>query len=183
MNTLWHKAPPCASERSSDFNPRVPATAERRPVPPGGASLENRREAGNPSLTWRSRNQTGIRFPAETQRRRDQRREDPKQGAEFTGWRGGARREWRARRKHSANSATNSTRQILTVGARIGTFRAATVRRCEELRPQAGVGKLKHAPPMQANELPVVAQAVPPANYIFSQLLTLGARFGARAHR
>jgi hypothetical protein len=25
---------------------------------------------------------------------------------------------------------------------------------------------------MQANELPVVAQAVPPANYIFSQLLS-----------
>jgi hypothetical protein len=28
---------------------------------------------------------------------------------------------------------------------------------------------------MQANELPVVAQAVPPANYIFSQLLTVAA--------
>jgi hypothetical protein len=29
---------------------------------------------------------------------------------------------------------------------------------------------------MQANGLPVVAQAVPPANYIFSQLLTVAAR-------
>src|ERR1035441_160648 len=43
------------------------------------------------------------------------------------------------------------------------------------MRPQAGVGKLKHAPPMQANDLPLVAQAVPPANYIFSHLL--GERF------
>ena len=39
------------------------------------------------------------------------------------------------------------------------------------MRPQAGVGKLKHAPPMQASDLPLVAQAVPPANYIFSHLL------------
>jgi hypothetical protein len=38
------------------------------------------------------------------------------------------------------------------------------------MRPQAGVGKLKHAPPMQASDLPLVAQAVPPANYIFSHL-------------
>jgi hypothetical protein len=38
-------------------------------------------------------------------------------------------------------------------------------------RPQAGVGKLKHAPPMQASDLPLVAQAVPPANYIVSHLL------------
>jgi hypothetical protein len=30
------------------------------------------------------------------------------------------------------------------------------------MRPQAGVGKLKHAPPMRANDLPVVAQAVSP---------------------
>jgi hypothetical protein len=35
---------------------------------------------------------------------------------------------------------------------------------CEEMRPQAGVGKLKHAPPMQTTDLPVVAQAVSPAN-------------------
>ena len=49
--------------------------------------------------------------------------------------------------------------------------RAATVRTCEEMRPQAGGGKLKHAPPMRVNDLPVVAQAVPPANYIFSQLV------------
>jgi hypothetical protein len=32
------------------------------------------------------------------------------------------------------------------------------------MRPQAGVGKLKHAPPMQADELPVVGQALSPAN-------------------
>ena len=43
------------------------------------------------------------------------------------------------------------------------------------MRPPAGVGKLKHAPPMQANNLLLVAQAVPPANYISSHLLTLGA--------
>src|ERR1039457_6460628 len=30
-------------------------------------------------------------------------------------------------------------------------------------------------PPMQANDLPLVAQAVPPASYIFSQLLTVPA--------
>src|ERR1035441_3879663 len=47
------------------------------------------------------------------------------------------------------------------------------------MRPQAGVGKLKHAPPMQASDLPLVAQAVPPANYIFSHLLTVGDRIGA----
>src|ERR1022692_5106048 len=43
------------------------------------------------------------------------------------------------------------------------------------MRPQAGVGKLKHAPPMRANDLPLVAQAVSPANHICSHLLTLGA--------
>ena len=36
-------------------------------------------------------------------------------------------------------------------------------------RPQAGVGKLKHAPPL------LVAQALSPANQIFSQLLTVAA--------
>jgi hypothetical protein len=35
---------------------------------------------------------------------------------------------------------------------------ARFLKRCEELRPQAGVGKLKHAPPMQANELPLSSQ-------------------------
>jgi hypothetical protein len=30
------------------------------------------------------------------------------------------------------------------------------------MRPQAGVGKLKHAPPMQANNLLLVAEAVAP---------------------
>ena len=44
------------------------------------------------------------------------------------------------------------------------------------MRPQAGVGKLKHALPMQANDLPVVAQAVSPAYRILSQLLTVVAR-------
>ena len=39
------------------------------------------------------------------------------------------------------------------------------------MRPQAGGGKLKHPPPMHVNDLPVVAQAVPPANYIYSRLL------------
>ena len=48
---------------------------------------------------------------------------------------------------------------------------AATVRSCEKTRPPAGVGKLKHAPPMQATDLPVVAQAVSPANRICSQTL------------
>jgi hypothetical protein len=43
------------------------------------------------------------------------------------------------------------------------------------MRPQAGVGKLKHAPPMQANDLPLVAQAIAPANRIFSQHLTVAA--------
>jgi len=32
------------------------------------------------------------------------------------------------------------------------------------MRPQAGVGKLKHAPQMRAIDLPLVAQAVSPAN-------------------
>src|ERR1035441_5560226 len=50
-------------------------------------------------------------------------------------------------------------------------IRATTFRGCEEMRPQAGVGKLKRAPPMQANDLPVVAQAVSPACRIFSRLL------------
>jgi hypothetical protein len=40
------------------------------------------------------------------------------------------------------------------------------------MRPQAGVGKLKHAPPMQANDLPLVAQAISPANRILSQHLS-----------
>ena len=40
------------------------------------------------------------------------------------------------------------------------------------MRPPAGGGKLKHAPPMQANNLLLVAQAVPPANYIFLHLFS-----------
>src|ERR1035441_10597004 len=51
------------------------------------------------------------------------------------------------------------------------------------MRPQTGVGKVKHAPPMQANDLPVVAQAVSPAYRILSQLLTVGARIGASIGR
>jgi CRISPR type III-A-associated RAMP protein Csm4 len=46
-------------------------------------------------------------------------------------------------------------------GAPIGD---ATVGSREEIRPQAGVGKLKHAPPLQENNLPSVAQALSPAN-------------------
>jgi hypothetical protein len=38
-------------------------------------------------------------------------------------------------------------------------------------RPQVGVDRLKPVPPMQANDLPLVAQAVSPAYRIFSQLL------------
>ena len=44
-----------------------------------------------------------------------------------------------------------------------------TLRRCEKLRPQAGVGKLKHAPPV-----------VPPASYISSHLLAVAARIVSR---
>jgi FkbH-like protein len=51
---------------------------------------------------------------------------------------------------------------------------AMTVKGCEPMRPQAGAGKLKHAPPMQANDSPAVAQAVPPADYVFSQPPTEG---------
>jgi hypothetical protein len=50
-------------------------------------------------------------------------------------------------------------------------MRVATVRRREACRPQAGIGRLKPAPPMQANVLPTVAQAVSPANSMFSQIL------------
>jgi hypothetical protein len=42
------------------------------------------------------------------------------------------------------------------------------------MRPQAGGGELKHAPPIRLNDLPVVARAAPPANFIFPQLLTAG---------
>jgi hypothetical protein len=42
------------------------------------------------------------------------------------------------------------------------------------MRPHAGGGiELKHAPPMRVNDLPVVAQAVPPANYIVAHFLRL----------
>jgi len=44
---------------------------------------------------------------------------------------------------------------------------------CSDDRPPVGDGKLKHAPPMQANDYPVAAQAVPPASYTFSQLPTV----------
>src|ERR1035441_8961508 len=39
------------------------------------------------------------------------------------------------------------------------------------MRPQAGVGKLKHAPPMQANDLPVVGHALACRLPILSHLL------------
>src|ERR1035438_8304461 len=51
--------------------------------------------------------------------------------------------------------------------------------RCgEEMRPQAGVDRLKPVPPMHANDLPVVGQALSPANRIISHLLTVGALIG-----
>src|ERR1035441_9469941 len=40
------------------------------------------------------------------------------------------------------------------------------------MRPQAGVDRLKPVPPMHANDLPLVAQAVSPAYRILSQLLS-----------
>ena len=56
------------------------------------------------------------------------------------------------------------------------------MRSCERIRPQAGVGKLKHAPPLQANDLPLVAQAVSPANDIFSRFLREGLPSTAQHH-
>src|SRR5450759_1629473 len=50
------------------------------------------------------------------------------------------------------------------------------------MRPQAGVDRLKPVPPMQANDLPLVAQAVSPANYILSQLLREGLPAEAQYH-
>ena len=41
------------------------------------------------------------------------------------------------------------------------------------MRPQAGVDRLKPVPPMHPNDLPVVGQALSPANRIISQLLSL----------
>jgi hypothetical protein len=38
------------------------------------------------------------------------------------------------------------------------------------MRPQAGVDRLKPVPPMHANDLPVVGQALSPANRIISRL-------------
>src|ERR1017187_3524994 len=55
-----------------------------------------------------------------------------------------------------------------------------SLRSCKKMRPQAGVGKLKHDPPLQANDLLVVAQAVSPANRIILQLLTVAARLRLR---
>jgi FkbH-like protein len=46
--------------------------------------------------------------------------------------------------------------------ASAGAVDGAPIR--EEMRPQAGVGRLKPAPPMQASGVPLVAQAVSPAN-------------------
>ena len=41
------------------------------------------------------------------------------------------------------------------------------------MRPQASVDRLKPVPPMQANDLPVVGQALSPAPPILSHLLML----------
>jgi hypothetical protein len=43
------------------------------------------------------------------------------------------------------------------------------------MRSQAGVGKLKHAPPMQANVSPVVAQAVSPGGFASEPHFTVAA--------
>src|ERR1035438_8226519 len=48
---------------------------------------------------------------------------------------------------------------------------AATVRSREKMSGQEDWQAEPPAPPMQANDLPLVAQAVPPASYIFSHLL------------
>src|ERR1035441_628761 len=63
--------------------------------------------------------------------------------------------------------------RYLTVAAPIGHCGADPSRDRRKLRknaPASGRWKLKHAPPMQANDLPLVAQALPPANCISSQL-------------
>ncbi len=44
------------------------------------------------------------------------------------------------------------------------------VRSRAKIRPPAGVDRLKPAPPLQANYVPLVAQAVSPASYFISQL-------------
>ena len=56
MRCKWHKAPPCASERSSDLSPTTSETSELRADAQGGAlchrlGLEDRGSAGG--LTWR----------------------------------------------------------------------------------------------------------------------------------
>src|ERR1017187_1262666 len=51
------------------------------------------------------------------------------------------------------------------------------------MRPQAGVDRLKPVPPMHANDLPLVAQAVSPAYRIFSQLLTVAPLTGGATVR
>jgi CRISPR type III-A-associated RAMP protein Csm4 len=57
---------------------------------------------------------------------------------------------------------TEPTAELETEAAPIGD---ATVKSGEEVRPQAGVGRLKPAPPLQAHDLPVVAQALSPADF------------------
>src|ERR1035438_3822319 len=52
------------------------------------------------------------------------------------------------------------------------------------MRPQAGVDRLKPVPPMHANDLPVVGQALSFANRTISHVLTVAALIGAvAAHR
>ena len=57
-----------------------------------------------------------------------------------------------------------------------------SLRSREQMRPRAGGGKLKHAPPMRVDDLPVVAQAVGGLAFFEDTLgggdpsLTVGAR-------
>jgi len=44
-----------------------------------------------------------------------------------------------------------------------------SLRTREEMRPQAGVDRLKPVAPLQAHNLPIVGQALSPANHILSQ--------------
>jgi CRISPR type III-A-associated RAMP protein Csm4 len=58
-----------------------------------------------------------------------------------------------------------SPANLTAPGAEGAPIEDAAVGSLEETRPQAGVGRLKPAPPLQENDVPVVAQAVSPANF------------------
>jgi hypothetical protein len=76
-------------------------------------------------------------------------------------------------RKMEKRSLTVAARIAAWSRARIAaTNRAATVRSRERMRPQAGVGGLKPAPPLQAHELLLVGHALACPVAIFSHLLT-----------